>query len=66
MSFQLFILVHKSFTFPTCFMQLKKQVILLTQQIDYAQFEVEDLRQVVNNESPADERPVKIWVCVDY
>ncbi|TYI56299.1 hypothetical protein E1A91_D11G200200v1 [Gossypium mustelinum] len=41
--------------------KLKKQVILLTQQIDYAQSEVEDLRQVVNNESPADERPVKIW-----
>ncbi|TYJ10206.1 hypothetical protein E1A91_A11G192200v1 [Gossypium mustelinum] len=41
--------------------KLKKQVILLTQQIDYAQSEVEDLRQVVNNGSPADERPVKIW-----
>ncbi|XP_040937400.1 kinesin-like protein KIN-7G isoform X2 [Gossypium hirsutum] len=41
--------------------KLKKQVILLTLQIDYAQSEVEDLRQVVNNGSPADERPVKIW-----
>ena len=47
-------------------MQLKKEVTILTQQRDLARSEVEDLRQVVNDESPGDEKPVKIWVCVDY
>ncbi|XWS33833.1 hypothetical protein CRYUN_Cryun22dG0116900 [Craigia yunnanensis] len=40
--------------------KLKKEVTILTQQRDLARSEVEDLRQVVN-----DERPVKIWVCPD-
>ncbi|XP_021301038.1 kinesin-like protein KIN-7H isoform X1 [Herrania umbratica] len=46
--------------------KLKKEVILLTQQRDLAQSEVEDLRQVVNDESPVDERPVKIWAGSDH
>ncbi|XWS42147.1 hypothetical protein CRYUN_Cryun17cG0143400 [Craigia yunnanensis] len=42
--------------------KLKKEVTVMTQQRDLARSEVEDLRQVVNDErSPGDERPVKIW-----
>ncbi|XVE87398.1 hypothetical protein DITRI_Ditri18aG0114300 [Diplodiscus trichospermus] len=41
--------------------KLKKEVTILTQQRDLARSEVENLRQVANNESPGGERPVEIW-----
>ncbi|KAK9044398.1 hypothetical protein V6N11_058299 [Hibiscus sabdariffa] len=41
-------------------MQLKKEVSILTRQIDLARSEVEDLRQVLNKETLGDERWVKI------
>lgn len=47
-------------------MQLKKEVVTLIQQRELARSEVEDLRQAVTNESPEDEKPVKIWVYVNY
>ncbi|XVF15873.1 hypothetical protein REPUB_Repub09cG0193700 [Reevesia pubescens] len=45
--------------------QLKKEVTILAQQRDLAWSEVEDLRQAVKEESPGDERPVKIWAGPD-
>ncbi|XWS29224.1 hypothetical protein CRYUN_Cryun24cG0009900 [Craigia yunnanensis] len=45
--------------------KLKKEVTTLTQQRELARSEVENLRQLVNDESPGDERPVKIWAGPD-
>ncbi|XVF17995.1 hypothetical protein REPUB_Repub10bG0173400 [Reevesia pubescens] len=45
--------------------KLKQEVTILTQQRNLARSEVEDLRQGIKDESPGDERPVKIWVGPD-
>ncbi|XVF62160.1 hypothetical protein PTKIN_Ptkin08bG0194800 [Pterospermum kingtungense] len=45
--------------------KLKKEVTILTQQRDLSQSEVEDLRKMIKDESPRDERPVKIWTGPD-
>ncbi|XP_039054463.1 kinesin-like protein KIN-7H isoform X1 [Hibiscus syriacus] len=45
--------------------KLKKEVSILTRQIDLARSEVEDLREFPNKESPGDEKPVKIWADPD-
>lgn len=45
--------------------KLKKEVATLKQQRELARSEVENLRQAVTNESPEDEKPVKIWAGPD-
>ncbi|KAB2051546.1 hypothetical protein ES319_A12G062100v1 [Gossypium barbadense] len=45
--------------------KLKKDVATLKQKRELARSEVENLRQAVTNESPEDEKPVKIWAGPD-
>ncbi|KAL4355422.1 hypothetical protein GQ457_06G039670 [Hibiscus cannabinus] len=45
--------------------KLKKEVSILTQQIDLLRSDVEDLREVLNKECPGDKKPGKTWTDSD-
>ncbi|KAE8664263.1 Detected protein of unknown function [Hibiscus syriacus] len=45
--------------------KLKKEINTLIQQRELARYEVEELRQSVKDESPGDEKSVKIWASPD-